>query len=141
MLQHGLRGADVVRVRVPRHRDEQIRRRRLVKLRPGLPDQLRARGRRRGHVVGHAEEAEQEPTGDGAPLAGDHGNDGLQHAPLLRHRLFRLLLLLGALRLRLVVVVGNKNNAVTGTVGDAQRVDKVLAGVDMERLADERRWE
>lgn len=56
VLEHGLRRADVVRVRVRWQRDEQVRRPGLVELGAGLPDQLRARGRRRADVVGHPQQ-------------------------------------------------------------------------------------
>lgn len=128
VLEHGLRGADVVRRRVRRrrHRDEQVHRPRLVELRPGLPDQLRARRRRRADVARHAEQPEQEAAGDRAGVAGDHGDDGLQHATLLRRR---------RLQLRALAVGGG------GGGGVVERVRQVLAGVDMEGLADERRRE
>jgi hypothetical protein len=134
VLEHGLRRADVVRLRVGRQRDQQVRRPRLVELRPGLPHQLRARGRRRAHVVGHAQQPEQEPTGDGSRITGDHRDDGLQHAPLLRQRL----LARRALRLVVEDAVVRMNIV---AAGGSQRVDEVLARVDVERLADERRRE
>lgn len=130
VLEHGLRGADVVRRRVRRrrHRDEQVHRPRLVELRPGLPDQLRARRRRRADVARHAEQPEQEAAGDCAGVAGDHGDDGLQHATLLRRR---------RLQLRALAVGGGGG----GGGGVVERVRQVLAGVDVEGLADERRRE